>query len=275
MWTEVLWDLINSIQKVNSSEWNIEAWPKFDSKMAASIPHIYHERQSKQLCALHVLNNLFQVILFPLLSFHSYFFSILHLKTVFPPSFVSYVDFCSGASIQQTRHGWHLPSTCTRLQFVVESSPISNRARQLRRQRHDGRVARQRLPSCVVWQKKVSADEKILLFPTKTSITFFFLICLIRNLDQLRPSTALGFILNVPSGSRLTNWMPSALVSHKHWIALRKIGDELYFNLNSQLSEPEVIGDVSCDFFLHRNDALWRHRIPKVVDLFLTKLTFF
>ena len=25
---------------------------------------VYHERQSKQLCALHVLNNLFQVIFF-------------------------------------------------------------------------------------------------------------------------------------------------------------------------------------------------------------------
>ena len=66
-----------------------------------------------------------------------------------------------------------------------------------------------------------------------------------KNIELLRPSTALGFILNVPNGSRLTGWMPSALVSNKHWIALRKIGDELYFNLNSQLAEPEVIGDVS------------------------------
>ena len=65
---------------------NIEAWPKFDSKMA-SIPHIYHEKQSKQMCALHVLNNIFQVIF--ALSFLSYFFSRFFVNDPFalPPVF--------------------------------------------------------------------------------------------------------------------------------------------------------------------------------------------
>ena len=66
-----------------------------------------------------------------------------------------------------------------------------------------------------------------------------------RSIDQLRPSVALGFILNIPSGSRMTSWIPSSIVSQKHWVAIRKIGDELYFNLDSHLQEPEIIGDVS------------------------------
>ena len=67
----------------------------------------------------------------------------------------------------------------------------------------------------------------------------------LRNVQTIRPSAALGFILNLPSGSRIAGWLPSSIFSRKHWIAIRKIGDDLYFNLDSHLSEPEVIGAVS------------------------------
>ena len=66
-----------------------------------------------------------------------------------------------------------------------------------------------------------------------------------RNVQNIRPEAAFGFILNLPSGSRLTGWLPLSIFSRKHWIAIRKIGDELYFNLDSHLTEPSVIGDVS------------------------------
>ena len=43
----------------------------------------------------------------------------------------------------------------------------------------------------------------------------------------------------------MSSWLPSAIVSLKHWIAIRKIGtDELYFNLDSHLEEPQFIGNV-------------------------------
>ena len=44
---------------------------------------------------------------------------------------------------------------------------------------------------------------------------------------------------------RTTHWLPSAILSLKHWIAIRKIGtDELYFDLDSHLPEPQYIGKV-------------------------------
>ena len=64
-------------------------------------------------------------------------------------------------------------------------------------------------------------------------------------MQTIRPAAALGFILNLPSGSKIAGWLPPSIFARKHWIAIRKIGDDLYFNLDSHLSEPEVIGAVS------------------------------
>ena len=64
-------------------------------------------------------------------------------------------------------------------------------------------------------------------------------------MQTIRPAAALGFILNLPSGSKIAGWLPPSSFARKHWIAIRKIGDDLYFNLDSHLSEPEVIGAVS------------------------------
>ena len=87
-----------------------------------------------------------------------------------------------------------------------------------------------------------------------------------KSLNSIRPSAALGFILNVPSSSRMSSWLPSAIVSLKHWIAIRKIGtDELYFNLDSHLEEPQFIGNVrmpiiynfvSLEYFLNLDEDL-------------------
>ncbi len=61
----------------------------------------------------------------------------------------------------------------------------------------------------------------------------------------MRPSAVFGFIMNIPSSSRWTSWMPSAIASQKHWIVIRKVGDDLYFNLDSHLDNPEPIGEVN------------------------------
>ena len=82
---------------------------------------------------------------------------------------------------------------------------------------------------------------------------------------------------------RTTHWLPSAILSLKHWIAIRKIGtDGLYFDLDSHLPEPQYIGKVR--FFIqihplwtvndvtrkdplerqtHRGFSLWWHFTPQ------------
>lgn len=148
----------------------------------ASQPQVYHERQSKQLCALHVLNNLFQ-------------------ERAFTKADMD--DIC--------------------LQLAPDSSSWWNP--------HRSPIGLGNYDINVIMAALQIKDQQAVWFDKR------------KNLDDLIPRTALGFILNVPSGSRLTSWMPSALVSQKHWIAIRRIGDDLYFNLDSHLYEPEIIGD--------------------------------
>jgi len=145
---------------------------------------VYHERQSKQLCALHVLNNLFQEKAF---------------------SKVELDDIC--------------------LQLAPDSNSWWNP--------HRSPLGLGNYDVNVMMAALQIKDYQAIWFDKRKSI------------DQLQPSVALGFILNIPSGSRMTNWIPSSIVSQKHWVAIRKVGDELYFNLDSHLQEPEIIGDES------------------------------
>ena len=56
------------------------------------------------------------------------------------------------------------------------------------------------------------------------------------------PEKVVGFILNVPSQYRLG---PVQLpLRRKHWIAIRSIRG-IYYNLDSKLDTPEIIGKVS------------------------------
>lgn len=64
-----------------------------------------------------------------------------------------------------------------------------------------------------------------------------------KPITTIEPSKAVGFIMNVPRSSSMTSWLPSSIFSLKHWIALKRIGQELYFNLDSHFSEPKVIGN--------------------------------
>jgi len=61
-----------------------------------------------------------------------------------------------------------------------------------------------------------------------------------RNLERLCLRNIKGFILNLPSS---IGWgMLTIPIKRRHWIAVRAI-DNIYFNLDSKLKQPEVIGE--------------------------------
>lgn len=143
---------------------------------------IYHERQSRQLCALHVLNNLLQ-------------------EKAFTKSDLD--DICT--QMAPTSYQWWNP----------HRSPLG----------------------------LGNYDVNVMMFALQMKNLQAIWFDKRKSLNSIRPAAALGFILNVPSSSRTTHWLPSAILSLKHWIAIRKIGtDELYFDLDSHLPEPKYIG---------------------------------
>ena len=56
-----------------------------------------------------------------------------------------------------------------------------------------------------------------------------------------------GFVLNVPSKYKLFRVMPMPL-STKHWIAIKRLHGDNYYNLDSDLKTPEIIGNVRPNF---------------------------
>lgn len=64
---------------------------------------------------------------------------------------------------------------------------------------------------------------------------------ILRDPQVLMLEKVVGFILNVPSEYRLG---PVQLpLRRKHWIAIRSIRG-IYYNLDSKLENPEIIGKV-------------------------------
>ena len=51
-----------------------------------------------------------------------------------------------------------------------------------------------------------------------------------------------GFILNIPGDYKLM--LVQLLLRRKHWVAIKEI-DGSYYNLDSKLESPELIGKVS------------------------------
>lgn len=54
-----------------------------------------------------------------------------------------------------------------------------------------------------------------------------------------------GFILNVPSEYKFG--FVSLPIKRRHWIAIKKI-DGAFYNLDSKIEYPELIGKVSIEF---------------------------
>lgn len=61
-----------------------------------------------------------------------------------------------------------------------------------------------------------------------------------RPLSQLALPRVLGLILNLPSPVSLG--LLSLPLRRRHWVALRQV-DGVYYNLDSKLRAPEVLGD--------------------------------
>lgn len=63
-----------------------------------------------------------------------------------------------------------------------------------------------------------------------------------RDPSCLHLKSIFGFILNVPSEYKIG--FITLPLRRKHWIAIREI-NSIYYNLDSKLETPEIIGQVS------------------------------
>ncbi|XP_069124665.1 josephin-2-like [Argopecten irradians] len=139
---------------------------------------IYHERQVKELCALHALNNLYQD------------------KKAFSKK--------------------DLDEVCIRLSPDHFINP------------HRSVLGFGNYDVNVIMAAVQKKNCETLWFDKRKDIK-----CLI-------PENIFGFILNIPTDYK---WGVLRLpFKRKHWIAFRKIGD-VYYNLDSKLDTPQVIGD--------------------------------
>lgn len=67
--------------------------------------------------------------------------------------------------------------------------------------------------------------------------------------QSLELSKAFGFIMNFPSDYTL-GFISLPLIRSRHWVAIRKINGD-YYNLDSKLSKPKLIGTTDEDFLTY------------------------
>lgn len=139
---------------------------------------IYHERQRRQLCALHALNNLFQ--------------SDIYTKAQLD-------EVCKNLSPQV----WINPhrSVLGLGDYDVNVIMTALQEKGCEAAWFDKRKD----PSCI-------------------------------NFDEV-----VGFILNIPADYKFG--YVTLPIKKRHWIAVRKIDDGQYYNLDSKLESPQCIGD--------------------------------
>lgn len=63
-----------------------------------------------------------------------------------------------------------------------------------------------------------------------------------------------GFILNIPTDYSI-GFVTIPLIKNRHWLSLRKINGR-YYNLDSKLNKPKVIGDEDEFMEYLRNEML-------------------
>uniref|UniRef100_A0A914UUS8 ubiquitinyl hydrolase 1 n=1 Tax=Plectus sambesii TaxID=2011161 RepID=A0A914UUS8_9BILA len=153
---------------------------------------IYHERQSLELCCLHVLNNLFQAHVFDKAGLD---------------------EICKNLSPDSYRF-WNPHRSCLGLGNYDVNVLFA---------------ALQVKDCAAVW------------FDKRKSPT-----CLDLN-------NVIGFVLNIPSEPKVGP-LKIPFVKRRHWLAIREIAGG-YFNLDSKLSQPELIGDA-CDLLTYLEQKL-------------------
>ena len=168
-----------------------------------SKPNIYHEKQSRHLCALHTLNNLFQK----------------------PDAFTKTLldDLC----LQLTPNSWINPH---RSVFGLGNYDVNVVMAALAKKDCD----------MVWWDKR-------------------------RKITTQDISSTMGLILNLPSPNKVGGLLFPFRT--KHWLAIRQF-DSVYYNLDSKLPSPEIIGDVH-----QLIEHLTRHLNEDDCELFLVNST--
>ena len=73
---------------------------------------------------------------------------------------------------------------------------------------------------------------------------YISLLTFFRDVGELNFENIEGFILNIPSDYKLAGFSIPFNFNRKHWIAIRKVGEE-YYNLDSKLKCPELLGKES------------------------------
>lgn len=73
------------------------------------------------------------------------------------------------------------------------------------------------------------------------------------NADSLELSRAYGFILNIPSDYTFS--FVTLPIKSRHWISIRKMSDEKYYNLDSKIDKPKCLGTEN-DFIKHLQDEM-------------------
>lgn len=143
-------------------------------------PSIYHEKQSKQLCALHVLNNLFQ----------------------------------DANAFTKT----DLDAICSRLS---PDNWINPHKSMLGLGNYDVNILMTGLQD---W------GYKTIWFDKRKSV------------DTIQFDNIYGYILNVPSNYKVFGLVPIPY-RNKHWLTIKYFAGKGYYNLDSNLSQPECIGE--------------------------------
>ena len=72
---------------------------------------------------------------------------------------------------------------------------------------------------------------------------------LFRSVQELNLEDVFGIILNVSKNSKLCGWLQPISFASRHWVTIKKLqptGD--YYNLDSLLKKPHLIGKVSKNY---------------------------
>ncbi|XP_059537517.1 josephin-1 isoform X1 [Myotis daubentonii] len=177
----------------------------------AAPPRIYHEKQRRELCALHALNNVFQ---------DSGAFSRETLQEIF----------------QSTRPDSPRIEPANRVYALdQESNPRLFRPTLLS-------------PNTMVTPHKKSMlgngnyDVNVIMAALQTKGYEAVWWDKRRDVSAIALTHVLGFIMNLPSS---LSWGPLKLpLKRQHWICVREVGGA-YYNLDSKLKTPEWIGGES------------------------------
>ncbi|OXB60850.1 hypothetical protein ASZ78_014402 [Callipepla squamata] len=181
---------------------------KSESPEPPQLPplHIYHEKQRRELCALHALNNVFQDSnAFTREALQEIFqrYSIRHWQKPLLPLVLRFAGSCSVCRLS--------PNTMV----------TPHKKSMLGNGNYDVNVIMAALQTkgyeAVWWDKR-------------------------RDVNVIALSNVMGFIMNLPSS---LCWGPLKLpLKRQHWICVREVGGT-YYNLDSKLKMPEWIGGES------------------------------